>query len=96
MKILLSSLVLLNILDAGITHILVWLGIACERNPFLERIVGEPVFMSLKLVGSLFCAVVLWDIHRRHPRLARGTTIVAVTAYSAIVLWNLSLFWRQG
>ena len=94
MKVLLSLLVLLNILDGGITHVLLLKGIASERNPFLAGIVGEPAFMSLKVIGALFCAAVLWDVNRRHPNLARGVTVVAVLAYTVIVVWNLSIFWR--
>lgn len=94
MKLLLGLLVLLNTLDGALTHFLIQFGFADERNPFLARIVGEPAFMSLKVLGAVFCAAVLWDVNRRHPQLAKGVTLLAVLAYTVIVIWNLSIFWR--
>ncbi|MFC1980544.1 DUF5658 family protein [Chloroflexota bacterium] len=92
MKYLLGLLILLNIADGVVTHFLVELGVARERNPFLMGIAGQPTFMIIKVVGVILCALILWDVYRWHPRLALVSTSCFVISYTAIVLWNSSLF----
>ena len=92
MRYLLSSLVLLNIADAVISYFLVELGKGSEANPFLRHIIGEPGFIIIKVVGVFLCVLILWDIHRRHPKLAFVSTSCFVAIYAVIVLWNSSLF----
>jgi hypothetical protein len=48
--------------------------------------------MVAKIAGSLLCALILWDVYRRYPKLAVVATWVAVGAYSLIIIWNASLF----
>ena len=69
-------------------------GLAREGNPFLVPIVGETNFLILKVVGVLLAALILWDVHRRHPRVAIIATSVWVVGYGAIVLWNLGVLLR--
>ena len=88
---LLIVLVCLVVLDGLLTEYLIDGGGASEANPFLESLVGEPGFMILKAAGALFCAFVLYDIHRRYPGTAMITTWIAIVGYFAIVLWNTSL-----
>ena len=92
MKYLLGLLVALVISDGLLTQFLVTNGVAREGNPFLEPIVGEAVFMVLKVVGALLCALILWDVHRRFPKVALIATSCFVVGYGVIVLWNLSIF----
>jgi hypothetical protein len=92
MKYLIGLLILLEISDGLLTHFLVSDGLAREANPFLLPLVGDAGFMVLKIVGVLICAVILWDIYRRYPRLALVSTTCFVVFYGFIVLWNLSLF----
>ena len=91
LKYLLGLLVLFNIADAVLTHFLVINDIASEGNPFLEPIVGGTGFIILKVVGVLLCALILWDISRRYPKLALVTTSIFTVGYGVIVVWNLSL-----
>lgn len=91
LKYLLALLVLFNIADAVVTQILVSGGIASEGNPFLEPIVGEPGFIILKIAGVLLCALILWDISRRYPKLALVTTSIFTAGYAVIVAWNVAL-----
>ena len=88
---LLGLLVALVIGDGLITHFLVTDGIAREGNPLLQPLVGQAGFIVLKVVGALLCAVILWDIYRRHPRLALISTSFFVVFYGVIVLWNVNL-----
>jgi len=85
-------LVLLNIADGVLTHFLVELGLGRESNPFLLGLVGHPSFMAIKVVGAVVCALILWDVYRRHPRLGFLSTLFIVTSYTGIVIWNSSLF----
>jgi hypothetical protein len=89
--IMLGVLVALVVLDGVLTQYLVPTGAATESNPFLAPLIGENTFMILKVVGSILCALILYDIHRRYPRVAVIATWVAVAGYAAIVLWNTSL-----
>ncbi|MDD5127711.1 MAG: DUF5658 family protein [Dehalococcoidales bacterium] len=91
MLILLGLLVAFVIADGLITEFLINGGIAREGNPLLEEWVGKQGFILLKVVGSLACAYILWDIYRRFPRVALVSASCFVVAYGLIVLWNLSL-----
>ena len=92
MKYLIGLLVLFEISDGLLTHYLVRDGLARESNPFLQPLVGDAGFMILKIVGVLICAIILWDIYKRYPRVALISTSCFVVFYGVIVLWNLSLF----
>ena len=92
MKYLLGLLILFEISDGVLTHFLVINGLAREGNPLLRPIVGEFNFLVLKVVGVFICALILWDIYRRYPKLALMATSCFVVVYAGIVLWNLSLF----
>ena len=92
MKYLLAILVILVILDGLLTRFLIDGGLAQEGNPLLQRLVGENVFIALKVVGALLCAFILWDIYKRFPKLAKVATWCCVVMYSGIVLWNSSFF----
>lgn len=92
MRYLLGSLVLLNVADAVISYFLVELGKGSEANPFLLHIIGEPGFIIIKVIGVFLCVLILWDIHRRYPKLAFVSSSCFVALYTGIVLWNSSLF----
>jgi len=92
MKYLLGLLIGFEILDGVLTHFLIRGGLAREINPFLVPIVGEANFLVLKVVGVLLCALILWDIYKRLPKVALIVTSVFVAFYGVIVLWNSSLF----
>ncbi len=91
LKYLLGALILLNVADGLLTDRIIKLEVGSESNPFLLGIVGEPSFIILKVAGVLLCALILWDINRRHPRLALIATSCFVAIYGGIVLWNLLL-----
>lgn len=91
MLILLALLVVFVIADGLLTQFLIANGAVREANPFLQSIVGETGFVVLKVVGALLCALILWDIYRRFPRVALVSTSCFVLGYAVIVVWNLSL-----
>jgi hypothetical protein len=88
---LLSALVTLVVMDGVMTQFLVGKGAAKEANPLLEPLVGQTGFMILKVVGALLCAFILWDVHRRFPRVGIIASWIAVIGYAVIVAWNASL-----
>ena len=92
MKYLLGILVILVVLDGLLTRFLIDGGLAREGNPLLQRLVGENAFIALKVVGALLCALILWDIYKRFPKLAKIATWCCVVMYGGIVLWNSSFF----
>ncbi|HUV57007.1 MAG TPA: DUF5658 family protein [Dehalococcoidales bacterium] len=92
MKYLLGLLVGFEILDGVMSHFLIRGGLAREGNPFLLPLVGEINFLIIKVVGVFICALILWDIYKRFPKLAVITTSIFVTFYGGLVLWNSSLF----
>jgi hypothetical protein len=91
MKALLGLLMIFVILDGVLTELLISRGLVREINPFLQPLVGDFGFIVLKVVGALLCALILWDIYGRFPRLAAVTTWIAVAGYGVIVAWNMSL-----
>jgi len=91
-KYLLSALVALVVADGIITEFLVGSGLGRETNPFLENIVGDSIFLPLKIFGAILCAFILWDIHRRLPKVALAAICGFVALYSVIVLWNVGVF----
>ena len=92
MKYLLATLVAFVVLDGLLTELLINGGMAREGNPFLQPLVGDVGFIILKIVGSLLCAFILWDIYKRFPKVAVIATWIAVAGYGIIVVWNSSLF----
>ncbi len=92
MRYLLGLLVILVVADGLLTRFLVDGGLAREGNPLLQSFVGENGFIILKAVGALLCALILWDIYRRYPKLALISTSCFVVFYSGILVWNSSMF----
>ena len=92
MKYLLGLLILLNIADGVLTYLLIRSGLGREGNPFLLELVHQPGFMIIKVGGVILCALILWDVYRRHSRLAVILTMCFVSVYWVIVLWNLGVF----
>ena len=89
MRYLLGTLVALIVADGLISVFLVRYGFGRESNPFLESFIGEPVFIVIKGLGALLCALILWDIYRQWPKLALIATSCFVVLYTGIVLWNV-------
>lgn len=89
---LLALLVSLVLADGLITETLVGNGLGRESNLLLRGLLDNGNFMVFKIVGALACAVILWDVHRRHPRLASVSTLLFIALYTGIVYWNISVF----
>jgi hypothetical protein len=77
--------------DGFLTNALIHRDLAREGNPLLTGIAGSSGFPVIKFVGVILAVVILWDIHRRHPRLAFWTAVACLVIYSGIVAWNMRI-----
>jgi hypothetical protein len=91
MRYLLGLLVGFVISDGVLTYLLVGNGVAHEGNPFLVPVLAGGSFLMLKVVGTILCVIILWDLYKRFPMLALISTSCFVAAYGAIVLWNFGV-----
>ncbi len=94
MKYLLILLGGLEISDGILTHFLVGNGLAQEGNPLMEPIVREGNFLLLKVVGVIFCGLILWGIYKRFCKTSLIVTASIVLFYGAVIAWNLGVFFR--
>jgi hypothetical protein len=92
---LLGLLAVFIISDGLLTHALVGDGLR-EGNPLLVPLVTQGNLMVLKLVGTVVCIIILWDLYRRFPKVALITTSCCVVVYGLIVLWNFHLLLTLG
>jgi len=92
---LLSLLAFFIVSDGLLTHALVGNGLR-EGNPLLVPLVTQGNLMVLKLVGTVVCIIILWDLYRKFPKVALITTSCFVVAYGAIVFWNFGLLLTLG
>lgn len=94
MKYLLGVLIALVVSDGVISHLLVIGGLGREWNFFLQNLVGEEYFLVIKVLGAALCALILWDIYNKWPKLALISTSCFVAIYLGIVVWNLSILFN--
>jgi hypothetical protein len=93
---LLGMLAIFIISDGLLTHALVGNHLLREGNPLMVPLVAQGNLMLLKLVGTIVCIIILWDLYRRFPRLAVISTSCFVIAYGVIVFWNFGLLLSLG
>ena len=86
---LLGSLV---IADGIFSNFIVRSGFGKEGNPFIQSIVGQTSFVFIKLTGACLSALILWKVFKQHPRLGLASIIFFVVLYTAILWWNLSIW----
>jgi len=91
MRYLLGMLIVLVVSDGVISNFVVTRRLGWEWNPFLQNWVGKDVFLAIKVLGVFLCALILWDIYKRWPKLALIASLCFVVLYAGIVLWNLSV-----
>ncbi len=92
MKYVLVTLVTLIVADGILSQFIVGHGLGREGNPFLQTLVGHDNFLLIKLAGALLCALILWDLYKTRPRVARGICLFAVVLYTTLVYWNLGVY----
>jgi hypothetical protein len=93
---LLGLLVFMVVADGLITNVLVNYDIAREWNPLMVSLAGKSSMVVIKIIGAVVCTLILWDIHKHAPKLAIVSAYILTTAYTVIVLWNITLFLRAA
>jgi hypothetical protein len=93
---LLGTLLSLVVADGIISQFLIKSGIGQEGNPFLRTIVTEGNFLIVKMCGAVVCVLILWNMARRVPRLVFIVSVSLVAVYTAILFWNLAMFFIYG
>jgi hypothetical protein len=93
---LLGTLLGLVVADGIISQFLIKSGIGREGNPFLRTIVSEGNFLIVKMCGAIICVLILWNMAQRVPRLVFIVSVSLVSVYTAILFWNLAIFFIYG
>lgn len=93
---LLGTLLSLVVADGIISQFLIKSGIGREGNPFLKSIVAEGNFLIVKMCGAIICVLILWNMARRVPRLVFIVSVSLVAVYTAILFWNIAVFFIFG
>lgn len=89
---LLCLLLGLVVVDGLLSNFIVQMGVGQEGNPFIRSIVGQTSFISIKLLAALIGGLLLWRVFIRHPKLGLVSIIFFVVLYTAILWWNLAIF----
>lgn len=89
---LLGTLLSLVVADGLISQFLIKNRLGQEGNPFLKVLVMENDFLIIKMCSAILCVIILWNIARRLPRLIFIFSTCLVGVYTAILLWNISVF----
>ncbi len=89
---LLCLLLGLVIADGLLSNFIVQMGVGKEGNPFIQSIVGQTSFISIKLLAALIGGLILWRVFSRHPKLGLVSIMFFVVLYTAILWWNLAIF----
>lgn len=92
MKYLLTIMSGLEISDGVFTDFAVGKGFVNEANPLMDSVVSGGHFLFLKVAGALICAVVLWLLYKKYPRLAKMASSGIIAFYAAVIVWNTYLF----
>ena len=90
-RIILGSLFAAVVADGVITKYLISKELAIEGNPFLGDWVHNDAFYTLKIFAALLALLYLWSIYKRHPQLSIAFSCLLLSAYTYIVLRNLSI-----
>jgi cellulose synthase/poly-beta-1,6-N-acetylglucosamine synthase-like glycosyltransferase len=93
---LLGTLLALVVADGLISQFLIESGIGQEGNPLLKTIVAEGDLLIIKICGAILCVLILWNMAKRAPRLVFIASVSLVSVYTAILFWNLAVFFIFG
>lgn len=76
------------LLDTVATHFMVSRGFVSEGNPIMAVLLKSGQFVPFKVSGLLLCAVLLWMVYRRYPRLAVYSVLGSSLICAGILFWN--------
>jgi hypothetical protein len=90
-KYLLALLAALVAADGLVSYFAVTAGLAEESNPFLRPLINNVSFLTIKMVGGILSALLLWYIYKRQPKLGLASIVFFVGLYTGILWWNLGV-----
>jgi len=93
---LLGTLLSLVVADGLISQFLIKSNLGQEGNPLLRVLVTENNFLVVKMCAAIICVLILWNIARRLPGLIFIFSACVVGFYTALVLWNVTVFLVLG
>ena len=93
---LLGTLLSLVVADGLISQFLIESGIGQEGNLLLKNLVAEGSFLIIKMCGAIICVLILWNMAKRVPKLVLIVSVSFVAIYTAILFWNLAMFFIYG
>jgi hypothetical protein len=91
MYLLIPLLVALEIADGVLTYLSVGNHLASEGNPLMQNIAATGNFLVMKTAGALLCALLLWLLYKRFPRVSLISTSSIVLFYAFVFSWNLNI-----
>jgi hypothetical protein len=91
MLFLLSLLVVLEAGDGICTYSAISKNLAREANPLMQNLAGTDNFLVLKISGAIICALLLWLLYRRFPRISLIASSCIVIFYAGVLTWNLNI-----
>jgi hypothetical protein len=94
MKITLALLCAFESLDAVITRWAVSGGLVREANPLLANAATTWGYVALKVAGAVACALLLWLLSRRFPRIASVSAASVTAFYGFVIVWNAAAILR--
>lgn len=90
-KVLLGLMALLQVVDGVMTDQVIGRGLMQESNVLIKSLINAGIFPIAKIVGAIFCCVVLWFLYKRFRVLALATITTVIVFYGVVVIWNLSM-----
>ena len=93
-KLFIPLLVALETADGILTHSAVGKDLVHEGNPILQNSAGSGSYLMMKVCGAFLCALLLWLIYRRFPRISLIATSGILLFYALVFTWNLSILFK--
>jgi hypothetical protein len=85
----------LVIADGLMSQFLISYGLGYESNPFLANMILTTDFLVIKVGGAFLSAILLWFVNKRRPQLALFTSVILVAIYTAILFWNIFVYFSS-
>ena len=95
-KFLIPLLVVMESADGILTYSATGKGLVIEANPLLKNITGTSDFLLMKILAGFGCALLLWLMRQRFPKISFITTCSILIFYGIIFMWNIIILSKFG
>jgi hypothetical protein len=93
-KSFIPMLVILEIADGILTYSSVGNNLVREANPLLRNTAGTGTFLLTKITGALLCALLMWLVYKRFPKISIIASFSITMFYSLVLTWNLNILFK--